>query len=180
MLMNYRISFIRNHFGGHINVYLNMEASMKRLHFERMIQAPPERVWDAIVDERKYREWSSAFHEGSYFEGGWEKGDRIRFLATNEKGEKEGMLSEIEDARKYDFISIKHLGIISGGVEDRTSNEAKRWESAHENYTFKRVNGGTKFEVDVDTDDDYVGMFSKIWPEALKKLEEVSTTDQQS
>jgi hypothetical protein len=159
------------------DVYLNMEVSMRRLHFERIIQAPPEKVWDAIVDESKYREWTSAFHEGSYFEGGWEKGDRIRFLATNEKGEKEGMLSEIEDARKYDFISIKHLGIISGGVEDRTSNEAKRWESAHENYTFKGVNGGTKFEVDVDTDDNYVGIFSKIWPEALKKLEEVSTTD---
>ena len=36
------------------------------------------------------RNWPLRAGKGSYFEGGWEKGDTIRFLALNENGEKEG------------------------------------------------------------------------------------------
>lgn len=80
---------------------------MKKLHFEIMIDAKPEDVWDAVVNGKKYREWTSAFHEGSYFEGGWNKGDSIKFLARNEKGFREGMISEIAESKKDSFISIK-------------------------------------------------------------------------
>jgi len=45
---------------------------MKKLHFETTIHANPEKVWNAIVDDKKYRKWTEAFHEGSYFEGGWD------------------------------------------------------------------------------------------------------------
>ena len=68
---------------------------MRKLHFEVLIAAKPEAVWDAIVDDKKYREWTSVFQEGSHFEGGWNEGDKIQFLTLNEKGEKEGMFSEI-------------------------------------------------------------------------------------
>jgi uncharacterized protein YndB with AHSA1/START domain len=43
---------------------------MKKMHFEIITNASPEKIWDAIVDDKKYREWTSIFHEGSYFEGG--------------------------------------------------------------------------------------------------------------
>ncbi|HEX3020327.1 MAG TPA: hypothetical protein VHP36_08485 [Chitinispirillaceae bacterium] len=85
---------------------------MQKMHFEITIHGNPKSVWDAIVDPQKYRNWTSAFHEGSYFEGGWEKGDKIRFITKNQKGEKEGMISEIAESKKYSFISIRHLGLM--------------------------------------------------------------------
>ena len=147
---------------------------MKKLHYEVLIKANPDGVWDAIVEDKKYREWTSAFHEGGYFEGGWNKGDKIRFLALNEKGEEEGMFSEIAESKKPSFISIRHLGIIVGGKEDTTSETAKKWVPAYENYTLTQQGENTKFEVDVDTDETFYEMFKDVWPKALEKLKQVA------
>jgi hypothetical protein len=147
---------------------------MRKMHFEVSIGAKPEEVWDAIVDDEKYREWASPFHEGSYFEGGWEKGDAIRFLALNEKGEKEGMVSEIAESRKYSFISIRHLGQILGGVEDTTSDAVRKWAPAYENYTLTPLGDTTRFEVDLDAEDSFVDMFNEMWPKALEKLKNIA------
>jgi uncharacterized protein YndB with AHSA1/START domain len=145
------------------------------MHFEIQINASPEKVWDAVVDHEKYREWTSVFHEGSYFEGGWETGDKIQFIALNEKGEKEGMFSEIAESKKPRFISIRHLGTILGGKEDTEGEAAKKWVPVYENYTLTPVGEGTKFEVDVDSFDASLDeMFSGIWPKALKKLKEIA------
>ncbi len=147
---------------------------MRKMHFEILVKAKPEEVWNAIVDDKKYREWTSAFHEGSYFEGGWNKGDKIQFLAVNEKGEKEGMFSEIAESRKPSFISIRHLGIVLGSKEDSTSEAAKKWVPAYENYTITQQGDSTKFEVDADADDEFYDMFKEMWPKALEKLKQVS------
>lgn len=147
---------------------------MRKLHFEVLIAAKPEAVWDAIVDDKKYREWTSVFQEGSHFEGGWNEGDKIQFLTLNEKGEKEGMFSEIAESKKYSFISIRHLGNISGGKEDTTSEVAKKWVPAYENYTLTPEGDNTKFEVNmVNVDDAFYDMFKDVWPKALEKLKQV-------
>lgn len=147
---------------------------MKKLHFEIQIQANVKKVWDAVVDDKKYREWTAAFDPTSYFEGGWEKGDKIRFIALTEKGEKQGMVSEIAESKKYSFISIRHLGFIQDGKEDTTSEAARKWTPAFENYTFTEMGTGTKFEVDVDVEDSYSDMFREMWPKALEKLRQVA------
>lgn len=147
---------------------------MRKMHFEILINAKPEEVWNAIVEDKKYREWTSAFQEGSYFEGGWNKGDKIQFLALDEKGEKEGMFSEIAESKKPSFISIRHLGVILGGKEDSTSEAAKKWVPAYENYTLTQQGENTKFEVEVDTDETFYEMFKDIWPKALEKLKQVT------
>jgi hypothetical protein len=147
---------------------------MKKLHFETTIHASPEKVWNSIVDDKKFRKWTVAFHEGSYFEGGWEKGDDIRFLVRDEKGGKMGMVAKIEESKKYSYISIKHFGNVIGDVEDTTSDEVKKWAPAYENYTLSKIGDDTKFVVDMDAGEDSIEMFSKMWPEALKILKKIS------
>ncbi len=36
---------------------------MEKLEFAILINAPRERVWDAMLQDGTYREWTSAFHE---------------------------------------------------------------------------------------------------------------------
>ena len=150
------------------------------MHHEILINASKEVVWDNIIDEESYGEWTAPFMPGSYFEGGWNKGDKIKFLAKNEKGEAEGMFSEIADSRPNEFLSIKHLGIIKDGKEDLESEEAKKWAPAHENYTLTEEKGKTKFSVDLDLDEkgEHWDMFNDIWPKALQKLKKLSESKQ--
>jgi len=148
---------------------------MKKLHFEIDINAPREAVWRAIVEDAEYRKWASTFHEGSFFEGGWNKDDAIRFITLNEKGEKGGMVAEIAESRKPEYISIRHIGFMQAGVEDTTSETIKAWAPAYENYTFEeKGETTTKFIVDMDTADDWYDDLNEMWPRALKKLKDVA------
>jgi len=147
---------------------------MQKLSANITIQASPQIVWDAVTNVEKYRAWTKAFHEGSYFEGSWEKGSSIRFLAINAKGEKEGMLSEIAESQYPNFISIKHLGLIQNGVDDTTSNAVKEWAPSLENYTITaNENSGSSFVMEMDVIDAYYDMFAELWPKALHLLKEV-------
>lgn len=79
-------------------------------------------------------------------------------------------MSQIKENRLHEFISIQHRGIISNGVEDTTSEEAKKWAESYENYTFTDKDGGTEFSVEMNTLDEYKTMFEEMWPKALEAL----------
>jgi hypothetical protein len=150
---------------------------MKKLKLDIEINASREKVWDAIVNDEKYRQWTAAFMEGSFFEGGWNKGDAIRFLAIVD-GKKGGMVAEIAESIYPEFISIRHLGEIQNGVDDTTSEKVKAWTPAYENYTLKKLGKDkTLFIVEVDSAEEYYEMFMEMWPKALKNLKEVSEKD---
>jgi hypothetical protein len=148
---------------------------MKKLDLDILIHASRESVWDAIVNQEKYRTWAAAFQEGSYFEGGWNKGDKILFIAINKDGQKEGMVSEIAESNFSEFISIRHLGYLLNGYEDTTSPAIKEWAPSYENYTLEQVDDQTtRFKLHMDVTEDYYDMFLELWPKAMQKLKEIS------
>ena len=148
---------------------------MEQLHFAIRIKAPKQKVWDTMLGNETYRQWTSAFSPGSHYEGGWEQGSKIVFLGPDpQTGEEAGMVSRIKENRPHEFISIEHQGIVHNGVEDTESAEAKKWVPAHENYTFRQRNGGTEVLVDTDTVDELAGEFEEAWPRALRDLKALS------
>ena len=78
---------------------------MKRLQFSIDIRAPRATVWRKMLEQESYRDWTSEFTEGSYYEGSWEQGSKIRFLSPGG----EGMVAEIAESRPLEFVSIRHL-----------------------------------------------------------------------
>lgn len=147
---------------------------MKKLQFKTHINAPVKKVWDTMLEDKTYREWTVPFHDGSYFEGDWSKGSKIKFLGPDEQGGVGGMIARIAENKPYEFVSIEHQGMINNGVEDTTSEAVKKWTPAFENYTFKEVDGGTELVVDLDIHEDYAEMFTDMWPKALVKLKEIA------
>ncbi len=149
---------------------------MENLHFKINIKAPAEKVWNIMLTDETYRQWTDVFSPGSYYEGKWEKGEKIRFLGPDENGNVGGMVSIIAENRPYEFTSIKHLGVITNGVEDTTSEEVQSWAGALENYTFTEVDGSTELAVDIigtgndEADKEMAEMFKDMWPKALEKL----------
>jgi hypothetical protein len=147
---------------------------METLHFSIKINAPKKTVWNTMLGEESYREWTSVFMPGSFYKGSWDEGSKILFLAPDETGKTSGMVSRIKESRKYEHVSIEHLGFIEGGIEDRSSEAVKSWAGALENYTFKESNGQTDVLVDMDTSEEYKDMFLETWPKALQKLKELA------
>jgi hypothetical protein len=139
---------------------------MKTLHFSTIVNAKRDAVWNAMLAPETYKLWTAEFAEGSYFEGSWNKGDKIRFLSPDGNG----ITSVIAENRPYEFISIKHLGIIKDGVENTESDEARSWTPAFENYSFSDVGPSTEIKVDMDITPEYEDYMTRVWPKALAKL----------
>src|SRR5688500_1703835 len=106
---------------------------MEKLRKTILVNAPRERVWDVMLADETYRDWTTACSPGSHYEGGWSKGSKIIFKGPLPEGAGEmGMVSRIAENRPHEFISIEHLGIYKNGVEDTESEEAKKWAPAYE------------------------------------------------
>lgn len=147
---------------------------METIQFSILINADKQKVWDTMLEDKTYREWTKAFHAGSYYEGNWKKGSEIRFLGPNEDGTLGGMLSRIDENIKYQYISIEHLGVIKNGKVDTTSEEAKKWTPSFENYTFTEKGDQTELKIEMMVDPSYKAMFEDMWPKALDELKNLS------
>ena len=144
--------------------------------FHIEINAPKQKVWEIMLGDKTYPEWTAAFHEGSFFEGSWEKGSDMQFLAEDD-GKKSGMDSKIVENIPYEYISIEHGGFVDDGIVDTTSENVKQWIGAHENYIYKETNGITSLTIELEgkeIDESVAKMFEDTWPNALNKLKEIA------
>lgn len=140
--------------------------AVKRLRWSATIDAPVANVVASMIDPDGYRDWTSVFAEGSYYEGSWQQGDTIRFLSP--KGE--GIVAEIAEHRPNAFISIRHLGFTANGVDDFDSEAVRAWAPAYENYTFEPTATGTTLTVELDVTEDFEKYMTDTWPKALDRL----------
>ena len=139
---------------------------LKRLQWSIEIAAPTSTVYQTLTRPETYKQWTSAFGDGLYFEGSWQKGQRMRFLTP----EGHGVVSEIAENRPNELLSVRHIGYIAdGGVEDTSSEAIRAWAPAYENYTFTTTPQGTKLIVDQDMTEEFASM-PEAWPKALAKL----------
>ena len=143
---------------------------MKTLRYATTIHATREAVWAAMLGPDTYRAWTAPFCEGSYYEGSWNTGDRIRFLGPNGEG---GMSSVIAESRHPEFVSIKHIGIVKDGIEDTTSEAAMAWAPSFVNYAFAETNGATELTVELQMPADFEAFMDEAWPKALAKLKSI-------
>jgi len=141
---------------------------MSKLYFDIDINAPRTEVERLMLAQDTYRQWTTAFHEGSYYEGSWEKGARILFLGPDGNG----MQATIAEHRPAEYVSIKHEGcLIDGSAADMPGVD---WSNAFENYTFIDKGRGTTLKVDIDVPPgDMEQMMKDMWPKALASLKAI-------
>lgn len=138
----------------------------KTLEFEVRIRAPRSAVWEAMLGDAPYRDWTSVFCEGSHFKGSWAQGEKIQFLTPSG----DGMSAVIAENRLHERVSIRHLGEIAGGVEDFTSERVRAWAPAYENFNFMDADGGTELRVTVDVTPEFEKYMQDTYPRALQRL----------
>lgn len=143
---------------------------MTRLTFSTTIQAPKDLVWRTLLEDETYREWTSAFQEGSYAVTDWKPGSKALFLAPDGSG----MVSRVAEHRPNEFLSLEHLGVVKEGIEDTESEEVRKWAGARENYTLTENRGVVSLRIDMDTVEEYQKIFEEAWPKALATLKDLS------
>ena len=122
-----------------------------------------------MLDLDTYQQWTSAIG-GSTYEGGWNEGDQIRFLGTDDDGTVSGLFGVIEENRPQEFVSIRYLGDIVRGVENREGPAV----GLHESYSFSENDGVTTVVVELDVPDEWADMMRESWSTAIVSLKELA------
>lgn len=143
------------------------------LQFETEINRDAEVVYNTMIDEKHFREWTSVFNANSDFKGSWKKGSKVLFIGISNEGKEEGMVGKIKENIPDKFISIEYLGIVKNGVEITCGPDVDDWQGSLENYTFRPRAGKTVVVVDIDTNTKFLDYFRETWPKALAKLKEI-------
>ena len=137
----------------------------KRIQFFIDIAAPVPVVFSTMLDPQCYRDWTTDFADGSYDEGSWQQGQKIRFMAPSG----DGMVSAFAEHRVNEFTS-RHLGYVANGVEDTQSDAIRAWAPAYESYSFRPTALGTRLVVDQDVTPEFEPYVAQAWPKALQRL----------
>lgn len=141
------------------------------LNFQIVIEASVQKVWNTMINQETYKQWTRVFQPTSYYEGNWEQGSEIKFLAHSDNGTQSGMYSRIKENKLYQYISIQHLGMISNGIVDTTSESVTKWAPSLENYRFNQLSENqTELKIEMEMLVEYKEMFDKLWPKALLEL----------
>jgi uncharacterized protein YndB with AHSA1/START domain len=141
---------------------------MNRLQFSIDIAAPRETVWRILWDDATYRDWTSAFADGSYAVSDWNAGSPIQFLGPDGSG----MSAVIEKKRPGEFMSFRHVAEIRNGHDNRRQDGRALTRITR----LPKKNGGTTLIVDLDAHDEYRKMFEDMFPKALQRVESLAET----
>lgn len=122
-----------------------------------------------MLGDEGFRLWTRPFGEGSHYQGAWNEGSTVRFLAMDE-GSLEGTFLRVLEVRPFEKIRMEVVGLIRNGEEDTTSEFARAYAGAREEYEFIEQDGKTVLRVLVDADERCEDMLAQAWPIALEHL----------
>lgn len=153
--------------------WATLKSRMASLQYSIDIAAPVHTVWTTMLGDETYRDWTSAFGEGGYYEGDWSEGSTIRFVGQEDDGSLSGMIGTVVASRPDKFVSVEYFGQIIHGEIDTTSDDAQAFVGSYENYSFEESDGVTTVTVEL-SDDEMMNQFDDVWPRALGRLKELA------
>lgn len=140
---------------------------MKTLKYKVEIEAPAEKVWSALIDSEDFKVWCAAFAPGSFFEGNWETGAEILFLAEGMGG----TVAKIKEFKPFERIVADHIATLTKDrVRETTGDMTEKWIGTREIYELEQKGESTLLKVEIHTDPAYEDMFEKGWQKALPLL----------
>lgn len=134
---------------------------MKELKFSIIIEASPQKVWDALWNQDSYSQWTSAFQQGSRYEGSLDEGSIVRMFDAGNNG----MYNLVLVNKLFREMKFRHLGWLHNGAED-----PQDWTDSTETYLLQTVNSTTELTVLVNALEEFVDFFISRMPEALKQI----------
>lgn len=142
------------------------DTGMRTIEQRIEIAAPRERVWDVLLEDETFRQWTSAFMEGSFAETDWRAGSPVRFLDPAGMG----IVGHIVVSDRPERLEIEYDGVLLEGKEDYDGDEARQWKGARETYQLSERGGRTTLSVTSDMVDDHYDGMSEAWVRALEKV----------
>jgi len=138
---------------------------METLKFEIEIDAPPEKIWTVLWSDISYQQWTSAFTEGSFYQGTLEENSIVKFLDPKNNG----MYSRVVKNVPNKEMIFLHLGEIYDGIET-----PQNWGDATESYLLEDTEKGILLKCEIKTSEEFKSFFEEHFPKALLNIKHLA------
>ena len=135
-----------------------------------LIDASKEKIWEVLLDDQYFRQWSCAFAPGSYADTDWS----LNSIAEIKSPSEDGLFGKIILHRPQEAITIKYEGVKINGDKDTTGQEAKNWIGCLETYHISEEGNSCLLSISQDTPKKYVHAFWSNWDEALERIKNLA------
>lgn len=134
---------------------------MKKLQFSIDIEAPREKVWSILWDDKTFRDWANNIDEGMYMTGDLKEGNEVQFMSPNGFG----VASFVSKLAVNEFVSFQHMMDTRDGEE-----REKEWTGGTESYSLTEKDGVTTLTIESGTPPEQEENFTIRLPKALQRV----------
>ena len=134
------------------------------MQFSIEIEAPREKVWQTLWEDKTFRDWGNIIDEGQYMVGEIAEGSVVQFISS-ENGL--GVTSVIEKLIPHEYIAFKQVAdTADSGKEERD----KEWTGGTESFELIEKNNSTNLTVKIDVPPGLEEIFKDRFPKALERV----------
>ena len=155
---------------GFMAILKNYVYGIRKHTYKTEINAPAEKVWNILLNDDTYRQWTTFFCEGSYYKGELKQGGRIHFLTPDGRG----MYSDIIFHTPPYNILFQHIGELNDFKEQPLDEATEKWTGCFENYIITENEGKTTLTAEVDLSPEHAVSFDVVFPKGLAKIKELA------
>ena len=137
---------------------------MKKHQFSIEIQAPRERVWSTLWDDKTFRDWANIIDEGMYMVGEIKEGGEVQFISSVSGY---GVTSLVEKLVQSEFISFRQMADTKGSGE---REREEQWTGGTESYSLAENDCVTTLTVAIDVPPGQEETFKARFPKALERV----------
>lgn len=140
---------------------------MNELQFQVEINAPKQRVWDTLWQDKTFREWASIVDPGTHMVGELIEGNEVQFISGNGYG----VTSLVKKLIPEEYLMLLH----SADTQDAGEQERdKQWTGGKEIYKLEELNNVTTLRFECDVPEELVTIMNDRYPKALRRVKELA------
>ena len=134
------------------------------MQFSIEIEAPSEKVWQTLWEDKTFRDWGNIIDEGQYMVGEMAEGSEVQFISSVSGI---GVTSVIEKLIPHEYIAFKQVvDTMDSGKQERD----KEWTGGTESYELIEKNNSTNLTVNIDVPPGQEETFKVRFPKALERV----------
>ncbi len=121
-------------------------------------------VWNALWEDRTFRDWASIIDEGTYMVGEMKGGNEVQFISSVSGY---GVTNLIEKLIPNEFVLFRHMtDTKESGKEERE----KDWAGGTESHSLVEKEGVTTLTVEFNVPSELEEIFKVRFPKALERV----------
>lgn len=145
---------------------------MKDLQFTVEINAPKQKVWDTLWQDKTLRQWAGIIDPGTYMVGELKAGSEVQFISA-ENGY--GVTSLVKEVVPNQSLLLLH----SADTKDTGKQERqKEWTGGEESYLLTEQDSHTTLMVAFGVPEKMEDYFKQNYPKALDKVKQLAEANE--